>query len=286
MNLSPSEQAVFDALKSKRDRWGDINVTMIDLGILTGFGRTKLSQTVSTLKQNGVIQVTRTKRNYGKLFTNRYRIVERTSTDSSTDKKEINNKSISIYLANNVSCGCSDPNCKGSVMNKWQDEDDFGAVGLFEGEKQQKAVSKKDPKTRHLRPQEEWTSADVASEFGAKLRSKFNHIPGLVNVANLRPILAKYRKEYGLTPLVELEIMEMMFGDNRILDRIKNEPHNAYRVFLKMLSTHHNQALSNLGLADVDQSEPELYVYASDGTKFDNSMMGRADLREYEASLK
>jgi len=286
MDLSPSEQAVFDALKSKRDRWGDINVTMVDLGILTGFGRTKLSQTVSTLKEHGVIQVIRTKRNYGKLFTNRYRIIERTSTANNTDKELPKNKSISVYLSNNVSCGCSDPSCKGYDVNKWQDDDDFGAVGLFEGEKEQKAISKKDPKTRHLRPQEEWTSADVASEFGAKLRSKFTHIPGLVNVASLRPILAKYRKEYGLTPLVELEVMEMMFGDNRILDRIKKEPHNAYRVFLKMLSTHHDKALANLGLDEVDQSEPDLYVYASDGTRFDNSMPGRADLRAYEATLK
>lgn len=284
--MESAETTVLNALKSKRDRWGDINVTMIELGEVTGFGRTKLSQTIGKLRLSGIVDVTRTKRNYGKLYTNRYRIVERTSTASNNDLTSQTTK-LTKVLNTSYLIGGKAANEEENMVNRWDDGDDIGGFGLFEDEmNKQPVVSKRDPKTRHKRPQEEWTSADVASEFASQLYAKVRGIPGLVNVAKLRPVLAKYRKEYGTTAVLELEVLDMMMGDERKLSEVKKAPHEAYRIFLRMLTTHNQKAHTNLGIPEVEEEYHAPFVYASDGKAFDNSMPGRAALERYEEKLK
>lgn len=178
-------------------------------------------------------------------------------------------------------------------MNRWSDDDDdLGGFGLLEGEvpaaQRARPVSKRDPKTRNQRPQHEWTPNDTAAEFASQLYSRIRGIPGLLNVRRLAPILGKYRKDHGTTPLIEIEVMDMLLGDARRLADVKKDPANAWKIYLRMLATHGKKAQDNL---EVDEpaldNEPAVeYIVASDGRKFDNSMPGRAALERYEEKLR
>ncbi len=173
-------------------------------------------------------------------------------------------------------------------MNKWDEDDNIGGFGLLDGEvpaaQRPKPVSKRDPKTRNLRPQHEWTPNDVASEFASQLYGKIRGIPGLVNISRLAPILGKYRKERGLTAQVELEVLELLMTDEGRLREIKRDPANAWKIFLRMLATNGQKALENLGLDDasLDSTDNPGYIYSKDGRKFQNTMPGRAALERYE----
>ena len=303
LSLSDAELRVLMAMRHLVDRWGVVNATMDELSSLTGYGRTTLSKAVAGLDAAGFIQIERTKRNLGKLSKNKYhllpcspqqtlspevveepRSLQQTSTaDTDSSNSQLTTELIKVLNTSYLIGASAKKKKEIQLVNKWQEDDDAGVFGLFEDEmKPEKPATKRDPKTRNQRPQIEWTSADVASEFAARLYSKVRGVPGLINIAKLRPVLAKYRKDYNLTPLIELEVMDMMMGDERILASVKREPHNAYKIFLKMLSTHTQKAVEVLDMEDLDTPKVEKYVYASDGKKFDNSMPGRAMLRRYE----
>jgi hypothetical protein len=185
------------------------------------------------------------------------------------------------------------------LVNKWTDDDDIAGVGLFEGEKpaaikHRLSVDKRDPKTRGRRPQEEWTAADVSVEFSFLLSRKYPYMPGNFQTSPLRGALAKNRKEYGITPLIELEILRMFMGDERNHKDAETKPDMMYRRYLKMFQTHMGEALKNLGMpstkeladADVVRDKVEEVVYASDGRAFDNSIPGRKSLQKYEEKLR
>lgn len=187
------------------------------------------------------------------------------------------------------------------MVNKWSDDDsDIGGFGLFEDEKPASVKAKlstdaRDPKTRKRRPEETWTPADVAAEFAFRLSMRHPLIPGLVKTDAIRGALAKQRKQYGVTAVIELEILKMFMANDsfhkdwNIGDAYKLLPGR----YLRMFTTHMDEALRNLGmpsrrdLASVSVAiEPTAeYVYASDGTAFDNSMSGRLNMREYEEGL-
>jgi hypothetical protein len=177
-------------------------------------------------------------------------------------------------------------------------DDDIGGVGLFEDEKPAAVKHKlstdaRDPKTRGRRPQENWTAADVAVEFSFQLSRKYPYLPGTFQTSPLRGALAKNRKQYGITPLIELEILRLFLGDSRNHKDAEQKPDLLYKRYLKMFQTHMSEALKNLGmpsmkeLADVDlvHEKTEEYVYASDGQAFDNSIPGRYMLQRYEDKL-
>ena len=185
------------------------------------------------------------------------------------------------------------------LVGKWnpEEDDNIAGVGRFDDEiaiaKAGKPVSKRDPKTRYLRPQHEWTAADVASEFSSRVYARVRGIPGLVKTEAVRGALSKWRKEHGITALIELEIMDMYFADERILVNAKKNPKFIVGSFLRMFTTHLDKALENLGLPPITEEEPvvadserRVYVYASDGKAFDNSLPGRKARDRYELSIK
>ena len=184
-------------------------------------------------------------------------------------------------------------------MGKWnpEEDDNIAGVGRFDDEiaiaKAGKPVSKRDPKTRYLRPQHEWTAADVASEFSSRVYARVRGIPGLVKTEAVRGALSKWRKEHGITALIELEIMDMYFADERILVNAKKNPKFIVGSFLRMFTTHLDKARENRGLPPITEEEPvvadserRVYVYASDGKAFDNSLPGRKARDRYELSIK
>jgi hypothetical protein len=175
------------------------------------------------------------------------------------------------------------------MVNKWEDEDGF-ILGDFSSEPSTtKKVNKRDPKTRNQRPQEEWTPADVASEFSARVYQKLRGYPGVVNTRELWGALAVNRKKHLVTAVIELEAMERFLGDERNIVAIRKYPKNAHRMFLNAITSQMHDVLIHLDMDEVlekyEVSASE-YVYASDGTEFDNSMAGRLELKAYEDKLK
>lgn len=306
LSLSTTELRTLLALKHLADKDGKIKATMEDLGEVTNYGRESLRIAMRGLEARGVIATHRTKRNLGRLYKNEYLIFPKNLASeipeklASTADTSNTSKSGSTLVKNTTyslesSALENEIRKEVEVVNKWQDDDDnIGGWGLLDGDKisanRTKPLSKRSPKNRHQRPQEEWTAADVASEFSKRLYEKITGVPAIVNTDRLRAVLATYRKRYGTTALTELEVLEMFFGDNRILYKVRKEPHNAWRVFLRMLTTRGQEALENLGMDEdlpdeLDNESPADYVYASDGKKFDNSMPGRKAMERYEEEL-
>lgn len=297
--LTPREFFLLAVLFRNVDRWGDVHLTQEELTELTGSSRTTLWRDMTSLEQHGLVDVSRTKRNYGKLYKNRYKLLclsRETSTPSEVDltTTKLSTTGTTLTKEKNTSYSLwgSAPKEEKEMVNNWQDDDNIGGFGLLDGEvpaaQRAKPVSKRDPKTRHQRPQHEWTPNDVASEFASQLYGKIRGIPGLINISRLAPILGKYRKDRGTTALFELEVINLMMNDDTRLHEVKKDPANAWKILLRMLATHGKQAQENLGQTDEDLDEPimERYIYASDGRKFDNSMPGRAALERWEEKLQ
>jgi hypothetical protein len=184
------------------------------------------------------------------------------------------------------------------LVNRWKDDDEVGGFGLFDEEVAAKTagptVSKRDPKTRSRRPEEEWTTADVASEFSSKVYKAIPGVPNLVSTEKVRGALSKMRKDYDSNALIELEVMKIFFEDPWLQREGVDKPHFIVGRFLKSFAAHYDQALRNLGLperksptlSDIDSVVPSEFVYASDGRRFDNSMPGRLALSNYEDKLR
>lgn len=301
LSLNVTEMRVLLALRHLADRKGLVKATMEDLGILTNYGRESIRLAIRGLENLEMIDTRRTKRNLGRLYKNEYQLFPKNLASenpeylaSTADISNINIPDSTLVMNTTYSLESSafqEEKLKEIVLNtRWQDDDDnIGGFGLLEGEvpsAQKKApVSKRNPKTRYQRPEDEWTAADVASEFSYRLYSKIQGVPAIINTNVLRGALAKYRKDYGTTAIIELEIMQILFDDARIFDKVKKEPHNAHRVFLRMLTTHTAEVVEKF---DLDSEEPkrEAFVLASDGKRFDNSMPGRASLEMYEDTLR
>jgi biotin operon repressor len=310
LSLAPAELRVFLALRHTADRWSESHVSMEELTNLTGYGRTSLSKAVQGLQDAGLISIKRTKRNLGYLHKNVYVLSDRTSLDKGRSLQRTttaSNIAIEVVKTTKLSKPVTTVTTvekdtsylfNGSAvekenMNRWtEDDDNIGGFGLLDGEtsssQKPKTVSKRDSKTRHLRPQHEWTANDMASEFAARLYDKVRGIPGLVNINRLAPVLGKYRKERGTTALYELEVLDLLMMDEGRLRQVKQDPANAWKIYLRMLATHGQKALTKMGVDDVslDITPADKYVYASDGRKFDNSMPGRAALERHETKIK
>lgn len=176
--------------------------------------------------------------------------------------------------------------------NKNWDDDEIGGVGLFEDEilakVEPKKVNKRDPRTRNSRPDYEWTAQDTAAEFGNRLRLQFPGLPPLINTGQLSVILAKYRKELATTALVELELIKIFFENEKNVTYVARQPDKAMGAFLTLFKSRLSDAMERLSMSqpqrntDNEVARDSDYVYASDGTKFENTLVGRKALQRHE----
>ena len=156
----------------------------------------------------------------------------------------------------------------------------------MESEQPRSTPSKRDTKTRGKRPQAEWTVRDVAAEFSFLVGRKFPWLPGTVNVNNLAGALAKNRKQFNTTALLELDVLKMFMADENNFRDVGDKAPFLYKRYLAMFRTHMNKAISNTGTIVVSQDDGiEKVLYASDGREFDNTIVGRKALERHEARI-
>ncbi len=288
--LKSREATLLALLEQHEDRWGDVKLTMEELTQMTGFSRTTLWRQMTALVEAGLLEITRTKRNLGRLYKNKYKLIKfETSTAGSGDYID-NLATVAIttkVLNTSYLIGAEGPEEEETMVNKWNDDLDLGGFGLLDEVQPAQKVSKRDPKTRHQRPREEWTTMDVASEFTFRVYDNVRGIPGMVNTMNLKHALAANRKKFGITAETELVLLDKFFGDARNLATIKRMPKQTTGVFLNFITNNITSVTNNVTVESAVQMAEELeFLVASDGTKFDKSMPGRVELAEYEQSLK
>lgn len=299
--------------------------TMEELSQYAQCSEESLRRALRKLESVSLIKVERTKRNLGKFSYNKYWLISPShknvgSVEAPPHKnvdlvKEPSHKNvgstlgIDIAINNNIenkttSYFMFEPEHKKTkkvviVGRGWQDDDaELAGFGLFDDEipssKVTEKISKRSSKTRSLRPQEDWTALDVAAEFSSQV---YQRLPGAVNVVNtlnLQKILSKNRKQFQLNAIIELEVMKLFFADPWFKSEARKTPHYIQGRFLKYFTSHLHTALKNLGLhSDLSMTEEDAFsnklsefVYASDGTSFDNSMPGRKDLEKYEEKMR
>jgi hypothetical protein len=176
-------------------------------------------------------------------------------------------------------------------MRKYEDDgDNLAGFGLVEPkDAPQPKIRKSDPKTRGRRPEHEWTPMDVAAEFSFRVGRKYPLLPGTVSVKQLSGALAKFRKQYDTSALIELELLRLFMADERNFQNLGDEAPHLYKLYLASFGKKMNQARENLGLnkvnAKVDTSVKVSTLTASDGKVFQNSLSGRAQLERYEKRL-
>lgn len=187
---------------------------------------------------------------------------------------------------------------KEETMVVWKDDsgdDDIAGFGLFEEEMQygqpKPKVDKRKSATRNQRPQSEWSPNDVAAEFSFRLGRLFPYIPGLVDTAAIRGALMKYRKQYGTTADVEVELLRMFFADDRNTKNADEQARRIHTRFLGMFQTHLKEAYSRLGTPmpkaeGIAKPVENGYLVASDGREFPTGITGRKRLAEYELKIK
>lgn len=183
-----------------------------------------------------------------------------------------------------------------TMNRKWQEEQEadnsIGGIGKLDSEETaNKSVPRNKPSTRGKRAQEHWTVWDVAAEFSFLVGRRFPWLPGTVNVNALSGALQQMRTRHKTTALVELELLKMFVADDNNFKNVGNEAPYLYKIYLSMFRTHMNTARQNLGLnllGDMSQEErleSEAVIYASDGTVFHDTLMGRNALERYEKKL-
>jgi len=185
------------------------------------------------------------------------------------------------------------------IVEKWRPrgedtagDDEIGGVGLFEDEalrKQPQAkIDKRDVRTRWKRPEDEWTPGDVAAEFSYRLSMHYPMTPALVNTKDIRGALSRWRKQYGITPQIEMEIMRMFFEDERNFRDADKKASQVHTWYLHMFKTHMQSAFDRLGIEyekDTPTQEVTDVLYASDGRTFENNIAGRSALKNYEERI-
>ena len=288
---------------------GGFKTTIAELGRRTNKSSDKtVRMALKALEEGGFIRRIKSKRANGKrgmdayiVMGENYRTEEnvtvknyRTSHDysslsQSTNKQLVPNSKISYKL--------KDIETEGFVkeilvpMKRYDDGEDLAGFGLVEPKDAPQAkVRKSDPKTRGKRPHHEWTPMDVAAEFSFLVGRKYPLLPGTVNVKQLSGALAKFRKQYDTTALIELELLRLFMQDERNFKSLGDEAPHLYKMFLASFRTNMNQARDNLGLGKLTAKvEPVVKIAtltASDGRVFQNSISGRAQLERHEKRLK
>jgi hypothetical protein len=296
LSLGPSELKILLTLEYFADSKGVADPTMNILEEVTGYSRMQISRAIKTLTQQNYLEVKRLKRLDGFNHRNVYQLLSNTNvtvnsasqSQSNVNVTSITNKALVIKIDKALDTTYLMEGEK-KVVNRWKDDDDdLAGVGLIADKPvQAKKPSKREPKTRHSRPIEEWTPADMATEFSYRVYQALPGIPGVVNTRNLWGALAKNRKQFGVTAVLEYEVLEKYFADARNLTSLKQAPAYAHAKFLTFLTNNIQAVASDLGVEDQPEDIPVIevankYVYANDGRRFDNSMPGRLALKQYE----
>ena len=313
LGLKPSEFYLLAVLFRRAGFGGVVELTMETLSDLTGSSRTTIWRDMSGLEAKGLVDTHRTKRNFGKFFKNKYQLLSPcfksesreveikelvvspcfNSETSTASRVTISNTSKVLVKNTSYSLGGDAP-VEGfkeiKLVNAWSDDDDMPGFGLLDSEIAAKQVPKKvgkaRPVNRMMRSEDLWNAQDVATEFGMMLYQHCKAHTGPVDSNSLRVILNTYRKRYNLTSVIELEVLRRMFADESAVAQIRKAPERGYKIYLSWLVNHVNQTANGVKEAQVDTKKTSEYVYASDGSEFDNSMSGRLDLAQYEEKLK
>lgn len=173
-------------------------------------------------------------------------------------------------------------------MNRWDDDDDIKGFGLLDGDtpsgQKKIPISKKSSRTRHQREKENWTPADVASEFSWRIYDKVRGIPNMINTKTLTILLAKNRKEFGVTASMELDLLDKFIGDERNLIAVKRQPSKTINIFLVFITNNINK-LSQTSEVAIEEDNSNNNLIATDGKVFDNTIIGKAALERHEAKL-
>lgn len=296
LSLNVTEMRVLLALRHLADKNGKVTATMEELGILTNYGRESVRLAVRGLENAGLVDTHRTKRNLGRLYKNEYQILPKNLASESPEilASTAGTSNIKLTTSNTLIKNTSYSLAGEArykevpVVNRWKDDDDdIAGVGLLESDVAAKAkpkkVSKSRPVNRVLRPESDWTPQDVATEFSMMLYQHCKAHTGPVDSNKLRAIIAGNRNRYKLTADVELKVMRQMFADESAVAAVRKAPENGYKVFLTWIMNYVNQTAK--GTVDIEKKSVAEFVYASDGTEFDNSMPGRKALAQYEAEL-
>lgn len=283
---------------------GRFKTSVAQLGIETNKKSDKTVRTaLKALEDRGFIRRTSSKKSNGMKGQDWYEVVEnyrtenyRTSPDNGTCSQIANrplvpNSQDSNKLKEFESKGIPMKEIR-IPMRKWEDDgENLAGFGLVEPkDAPQPKIRKSDPRTRGKRPEHEWTPMDVAAEFSYRVGKKYPLLPGTVNVKQLSGALAKFRKQYDTTPLIELELLRLFMVDENNFKDIGDEAPFLYKKFLSSFGKKMNQARANLGLnkvtAKIDTTPKASTLTASDGRVFQNSLSGRAQLERHEQRLK
>lgn len=271
--------------------------------------RETIRQVLNSLEQKGYVRTERTKRNLGKMSTTLVYLTMpsgvgmATKKDTSPCQADLASTDVQVVLSTNSTSTSTNnswiyPSDKSRrrkelrVGRRWSDDDsELAGFGLLDTEdsKPKQTAKKNTGKTRHLRPQSEWTALDVASEFTARLMSQFPGNLTLINTKNLAIALAKNRKDYGFSPELELVLMDKWFADERNLRNATTRHQFLIGSFLNMFKSDVEDGYSKLGVR-MPQVNPEVStavkkLYASDGTPYDDTPLGRRFLAMHEERL-
>lgn len=287
-------KASIESLGRETDKKSDKTVRRA-LKALEQQGLIKTTQTRRANGFNGLLMIEIGDANYRAMEDSNYRASHDYVTNSprsqSTNKPLVPNSQISNKLKEfrNI----KDVSLKEVKvpMKNYDNGDDLAGFGLIEPkDAPSQKISKRDPKTRGKRPEHEWTPMDVAAEFSFRVGRKYPLLPGTVNVKALSGALAKFRKQYGTTALIELELLRLFMADERNFKQIGDEAPNLYKLYLASFGKKMNQARENLGLGRIGKEKTPTVkmatITASDGREFQNSMSGRAQLERYEKKIQ
>jgi hypothetical protein len=313
--LSASEYRLLDILCTL-SKDSKVKVTVAELARYAQCSEESIRRGLRGLEAANLVETVRTKRNLGKFSFSHYSLIAPSHktvgwTEEPSHKNvgstavtgnitiTSNNLKVNKTTSYLVPDGTNEEKRSPFILvNRWKDDDDVGGFGLFEDELVAKVAgptaSKRNPKTRNQRPQEDWTTADVASEFSSRVYRTIPGVPNLVNTEKVRGALSKMRKDYDSNALIELEVMKIFFEDPWLQREGIDKPQYIVGRFLKSFAAHYDQALRNLGLPErsapttdeLDSLNPSDFVYASDGRRFDNSMPGRLAMSHYEDKLR
>lgn len=290
LSLTPAELRTYLALRHLADSSGNVKATMDVLGGVTGYSRETLRTAIRSMEASGIVETHRTKRNLGRLYKNEYKLMQ-TDLASTAGTSNITTVATAVVTTKAINTsyllGGAAPSKGEKLVNRWSDDDDVQGFGLLEPsvkELASKKISKKDPKTRHQRPQDEWTAADVASEFASRTYGAIRGIPGLVNTAALRGLLSANRTKFNVTASIEMAVMDKFFADERNIMAIRHSPKNSHGIFANAITQNIEQVRDELSTKSITVETNTLV--ASDGRKFDNSMRGRIKLEKYEEELR
>jgi hypothetical protein len=143
------------------------------------------------------------------------------------------------------------------------------------------SMDPRDCRTRARRPVEGWTTWDVAAEFAERLAKRYPLKPLLINQKTLASALLPMRSKYNSNAKVEMILLEQFFGDRSDLKRVVDQPQKIIGTFLNTFKTDLEKVLKIVEREDDEDS----YLFADDGTRFENTMRGLMCVRRHNQSL-